>query len=230
MRSKKEVPSTGRVREGCTDTDNERSFSLQRASRAEWREGGRRDAGSIGENEIAEIVSVWTGIPVKKMTEEETEKLLKMEDELHDRVVGQNEAIKAVSRSIRRTFAGIKDPNRPSGSFVFLGPTGVGKTELARTLAEYLFGDQESMIRLDMSEYMERHTVSRLVGSPPGTWATTRAASSPSRSAAAVQRGLFDEIEKAHPDVFNILCRSWKTGSSPTRRVGAWTSRTWFSS
>src|ERR671917_23179 len=123
---------------------------------------------SIGENEIAEIVSMWTGIPVKKMTEEESARLLKMEDELHDRVVGQNEAIKAVSRSIRRTFAGIKDPNRPSGSFVFLGPTGVGKTELARTLAEYLFGDQESMIRLDMSEYMERHTVSRLVGSPPG--------------------------------------------------------------
>src|ERR671911_478154 len=123
---------------------------------------------SIGENEIAEIVSMWTGIPVKKMTEEESARLLQMEDALHGRIVGQNEAIKAVSRSIRRPFAGIKAPNRPSGSFVFLGPTGVGKTELARTLAEYLFGNQDSMIRLDMSEYMERHTVSRLVGSPPG--------------------------------------------------------------
>src|ERR671920_689647 len=132
-----------------------------------WREGKIEEKRvSIGENEIAEIVSMWTGIPVKKMTEEESARLLQMEDALHGRIVGQNEAIKAVSRSIRRTFAGIKDPNRPSGSFVFLGPTGVGKTELARTLAEYLFGNQDAMIRLDMSEYMERHTVSRLVGSP----------------------------------------------------------------
>src|SRR5918998_26671 len=168
---------------------------------------------SIGENEIAEIVSMWTGIPVKKMTEEESARLLKMEDELHDRVVGQNEAIKAVSRSIRRTFAGIKDPNRPSGSFVFLGPTGVGKTELARTLAEYLFGDQESMIRLDMSEYMERHTVSRLVGSPPGYVGYDEGGQLTEK----VRRRpysvvLFDEIEKAHPDVFNILLQILEDG------------------
>src|SRR5918998_883196 len=168
---------------------------------------------SIGENEIAEIVSMWTGIPVKKMTEEESERLLQMEDSLHGRVVGQNEAIKAVSRSIRRTFAGIKDPNRPSGSFVFLGPTGVGKTELARTLAEYLFGDQESMIRLDMSEYMERHTVSRLVGSPPGYVGYDEGGQLTEK----VRRRpysvvLFDEIEKAHPDVFNILLQILEDG------------------
>src|ERR671933_681026 len=150
--------------------DSERKLTLQRRELEQsWREGsdGGQQA-SIGENEIAEIVSMWTGIPVRKLTEEESAKLLQMEEALHDRVVGQNEAIKAVSRSIRRTMAGLKDPNRPSGSFVFLGPTGVGKTELARTLAEYLFGDQDAMIRIDMSEYQEKHTVSRLVGAPPG--------------------------------------------------------------
>jgi ATP-dependent Clp protease ATP-binding subunit ClpC len=195
--------------------DDERKLSLQRRElEKSWREGGDGESqASIGENEIAEIVSMWTGIPVKKMTEEETAKLLKMEDELHGRVVGQNEAIKAVSRSIRRTFAGIKDPNRPSGSFVFLGPTGVGKTELARTLAEYLFGDQESMIRLDMSEYMERHTVSRLVGSPPGYVGYDEGG----QLTEQVRRRpysvvLFDEIEKAHPDVFNILLQILEDG------------------
>ena len=149
---------------------------------------------------------MWTGIPVKKMTEEESARLLQMEDALHGRIVGQNEAVKSVSRSIRRTFAGIKDPNRPSGSFVFLGPTGVGKTELARTLAEYLFGNQDAMIRLDMSEYMERHTVSRLVGSPPGYVGYDEGG----QLTEQVRRRpysvvLFDEIEKAHPDVFNTL-------------------------
>jgi ATP-dependent Clp protease ATP-binding subunit ClpC len=195
--------------------DSERKLSLQRRElERSWREGGDgAKQASIGENEIAEIVSMWTGIPVKKMTEEETAKLLKMEEELHDRVVGQNEAIKAVSRSIRRTFAGIKDPNRPSGSFVFLGPTGVGKTELARTLAEYLFGDQDSMIRLDMSEYMERHTVSRLVGSPPGYVGYDEGG----QLTEQVRRRpysvvLFDEIEKAHPDVFNILLQILEDG------------------
>jgi ATP-dependent Clp protease ATP-binding subunit ClpC len=195
--------------------DDERKLALQRRElEKSWREGADGESqASIGENEIAEIVSMWTGIPVKKMTEEETAKLLKMEDELHGRVVGQNEAIKAVSRSIRRTFAGIKDPNRPSGSFVFLGPTGVGKTELARTLAEYLFGDQESMIRLDMSEYMERHTVSRLVGSPPGYVGYDEGG----QLTEQVRRRpysvvLFDEIEKAHPDVFNILLQILEDG------------------
>jgi ATP-dependent Clp protease ATP-binding subunit ClpC len=201
--------------------DSERKLALRRRELEEdWRGGGGPDGGgggaqaaSIGENEIAEIVSMWTGIPVRKLTEEESEKLLQMEEELHGRVVGQNEAIKAVSRSIRRTFAGIKDPNRPSGSFVFLGPTGVGKTELARTLAEYLFGDQDSMIRLDMSEYMERHTVSRLVGSPPGYVGYDEGG----QLTEQVRRRpysvvLFDEIEKAHPDVFNILLQILEDG------------------
>jgi ATP-dependent Clp protease ATP-binding subunit ClpC len=150
---------------------------------------------------------------VAQRREEESARLLQMEDALHGRVVGQNQAIKAVSRSIRRTFAGIKDPNRPSGSFVFLGPTGVGKTELARTLAEYLFGDQESMIRLDMSEYMERHTVSRLVGSPPGYVGYDEGGQLTEK----VRRRpysvvLFDEIEKAHPDVFNIMLQILEDG------------------
>ena len=122
----------------------------------------------VDEEAIAEVLSVWTGIPVYKLTEEETAKLLRMEDELHKRVIGQEDSIKAVSQAIRRTRAGLKDPKRPSGSFIFLGPSGVGKTELAKTLAEFLFGDEQSLISLDMSEYMEKHTVSRLMGSPPG--------------------------------------------------------------
>ena len=188
-------------------------ISQRREIEKAWREGEGEERVSIGENEIAEIVSMWTGIPVRKLTEEESQRLLKMEDALHGRVVGQNEAIKAVSRSIRRTSAGIQDPNRPSGSFVFLGPTGVGKTELARTLAEYLFGDQDSMIRLDMSEYMERHTVSRLVGSPPGYVGYDEGG----QLTEQVRRKpysvvLFDEIEKAHPDVFNILLQILEDG------------------
>ncbi|MDQ3923260.1 MAG: ATP-dependent Clp protease ATP-binding subunit [Actinomycetota bacterium] len=217
VRSQKEAAIDGQEFEKAARLrDSERKLAQRRRDlEKSWREGDD-DGGSqasIGENEIAEIVSMWTGIPVKKMTEEETAKLLKMEEELHNRVVGQNEAIKAVSRSIRRTFAGIKDPNRPSGSFVFLGPTGVGKTELARTLAEYLFGDQDSMIRLDMSEYMERHTVSRLVGSPPGYVGYDEGG----QLTEQVRRKpysvvLFDEIEKAHPDVFNILLQILEDG------------------
>jgi len=217
VRSQKEAAIDGQEFEKAARLrDSERKLAQRRRDlEKSWREGdddGESQA-SIGESEIAEIVSMWTGIPVKKMTEEETAKLLKMEEELHNRVVGQNEAIKAVSRSIRRTFAGIKDPNRPSGSFVFLGPTGVGKTELARTLAEYLFGDQDSMIRLDMSEYMERHTVSRLVGSPPGYVGYDEGG----QLTEQVRRKpysvvLFDEIEKAHPDVFNILLQILEDG------------------
>jgi ATP-dependent Clp protease ATP-binding subunit ClpC len=217
VRSQKEAAIDGQEFEKAARLrDSERKLAQQRRDlEKSWREGddGGESQASIGETEIAEIVSMWTGIPVKKMTEEETAKLLKMEEELHNRVVGQNEAIKAVSRSIRRTFAGIKDPNRPSGSFVFLGPTGVGKTELARTLAEYLFGDQDSMIRLDMSEYMERHTVSRLVGSPPGYVGYDEGG----QLTEQVRRKpysvvLFDEIEKAHPDVFNILLQILEDG------------------
>jgi ATP-dependent Clp protease ATP-binding subunit ClpC len=215
VRAEKEAAIDGQEFERAARLrDSEKKLTLQRRElEKSWREGDEEKRVSIGENEIAEIVSMWTGIPVKKMTEEESARLLKMEEALHGRVVGQDEAIKAVSRSIRRTFAGIKDPNRPSGSFVFLGPTGVGKTELARTLAEYLFGNQDAMIRLDMSEYMERHTVSRLVGSPPGYVGYDEGG----QLTEQVRRRpysvvLFDEIEKAHPDVFNILLQILEDG------------------
>jgi len=167
----------------------------------------------VDEEAIAEVLSVWTGIPVYKLTEEETQKLLRMEEELHKRVVGQHDAIRAVSQAIRRTRAGLKDPKRPSGSFIFLGPSGVGKTELAKTLAEFLFGDETALIQLDMSEYMEKHTVSRLVGSPPGYVGYEEGG----QLTEAVRRKpfsvvLFDEIEKAHPDVFNTLLQILEEG------------------
>ena len=167
----------------------------------------------VDEEAIAEVLSLWTGIPVYKLTEEETAKLLRMEDELHHRVIGQENAIKAVSQAIRRTRAGLKDPKRPSGSFIFLGPSGVGKTELAKTLTEFLFGDEASLISLDMSEYMEKHTVSRLVGSPPGYVGYEEGG----QLTEAVRRKpfsvvLFDEIEKAHPDVFNTLLQILEEG------------------
>ena len=156
---------------------------------------------------------MWTGIPVFKLTEAETKKLIRMEEELHKRVIGQEVAITAVSKAIRRSRAGIKDPKRPAGSFIFLGPSGVGKTELARTLAEFLFGDEEAMIRIDMSEYMEKHAVSRLVGSPPGYIGYDEGG----QLTEAVRRKpysvlLLDEIEKAHPDVFNILLQILEDG------------------
>src|SRR5438105_3264996 len=150
--------------------DKERKLTQKKRELEEsWRSNeSSEEQPEVGEEEIADIVSMWTGIPVFKLTEAESEKLIRMEDELHKRVIGQDEAIVAVSKSIRRARAGIKDPKRPTGSFIFLGPSGVGKTELARTLAEFLFGDEEAMIQVDMSEYMEKHSVSRLVGSPPG--------------------------------------------------------------
>ncbi|SVD92744.1 uncharacterized protein METZ01_LOCUS445598, partial [marine metagenome] len=167
----------------------------------------------VDEECIAEVLSVWTGIPVYKLTEEETQKLLHMEDDLHKRVIGQEDAIHAVSQAIRRTRAGLKDPKRPSGSFVFLGPSGVGKTELAKTLAEFLFGDEQALIALDMSEYMEKHTVSRLLGSPPGYVGYDEGG----QLTEAVRRKpfsvvLFDEVEKAHPDVFNTLLQILEEG------------------
>ena len=160
----------------------------------------------VGEEEIAQIISQWTGIPVKKLAQEESEKLLNIETILHQRVIGQEEAVKAVSKAIRRARVGLKDPKRPIGSFIFLGPTGVGKTELSKALAEAIFGDEDAMIRIDMSEYMEKHTVSRLVGSPPGYVGYDEGGQLTEK----IRRKpysviLFDEIEKAHPDVFNIL-------------------------
>jgi ATP-dependent Clp protease ATP-binding subunit ClpC len=167
----------------------------------------------VDEEAVAEVLSIWTGIPVYKLTEEETQKLLKMEDELHKRVIGQGDAVRAVSQATRRTRAGLKDPKRPGGSFIFLGPSGVGKTELAKTLSEFLFGDEAALISLDMSEYMEKHTVSRLVGSPPGYVGYEEGG----QLTEAVRRKpfsvvLFDEVEKAHPDVFNTLLQILEEG------------------
>ncbi len=160
----------------------------------------------VTEEDIAEVVSSWTDIPVSRLQEGEREKLVKLEEHLHLRVVGQDEAIKAVANAVRRARAGLQDPNRPLGSFIFLGPTGVGKTELSRALAEFLFDDENAMIRIDMSEYMEKHTVARLIGAPPGYVGYEEGG----QLSEAVRRKpysvvLFDEIEKAHPDVFNVL-------------------------
>lgn len=178
-----------------------------------WEESNRSRVNEVTENNIAEIVSSWTGIPVKKLAEEESERLLHMEDILHKRVIGQDEAVSAVSKAIRRGRAGIRDPKRPIGSFIFLGPTGVGKTELSKALAEALFGDENAMIRIDMSEYMEKFTVSRLVGSPPGYVGYDEGGQLTEK----VRRKpysviLFDEIEKAHPDIFNILLQILEDG------------------
>ena len=181
--------------------------------RAAWEQKKTTAKDTVGEEEIAQVVAGWTGIPVKKMTEEESERLLHLEELLHKRVIGQNEAVSAVSRAIRRARAGLKDPKRPIGSFIFLGPTGVGKTELCRALGEAMFGDEDALIRLDMSEYMEKHTVSRMVGSPPGYVGYDEGG----QLTEAVRRKpysvvLFDEVEKAHPDVFNILLQILEDG------------------
>jgi ATP-dependent Clp protease ATP-binding subunit ClpC len=194
--------------------DKERKLTQQKRDLEEnWRNDEGTAQPEIGEEEIADIVSMWTGIPVFKLTEAESQKLIRMEDELHKRVIGQQLAIEAVSKAIRRARAGIKDPKRPTGSFIFLGPSGVGKTELARTLAEFLFGDEDAMIQVDMSEYMEKHSVSRLVGSPPGYIGYDEGG----QLTEAVRRKpysvvLMDEIEKAHPDVFNILLQILEDG------------------
>jgi ATP-dependent Clp protease ATP-binding subunit ClpC len=194
--------------------DKERKLTnKKRELEEEWEAGESGERPSIGEEEIADIVSMWTGIPVFKLTEAETQKLMRMEDELHKRVIGQHPAIEVISKAIRRSRAGLKDPKRPTGSFIFLGPSGVGKTELARTLAEFLFGDDDAMIRIDMSEYMEKHAVSRLVGSPPGYIGYDEGG----QLTEAVRRKpysvlLLDEIEKAHPDVFNILLQILEDG------------------
>lgn len=175
-------------------------------AKRDWREKNDHTNDEVTPEDIAEIVSGWTGIPVVQLTEEESERLLKLESILHERIIGQDEAVKAVAKAIRRGRVGLKDPNRPIGSFIFLGPTGVGKTELCKTLAEAMFGDENAMIRFDMSEFMEKHTVSKLIGSPPGYVGYDEGGQLTER----VRRKpysviLFDEIEKAHPDVFNML-------------------------
>lgn len=179
----------------------------------EWSQLNASFSGEVTPDEIADIVSSWTGIPVVKLTEEESKRLLNLENVLHERLVGQDEAVSAVSKAIRRGRVGLKDPKRPTGSFIFLGPTGVGKTELCRALAEAMFGDENAMVRLDMSEYMEKHTVSRLVGSPPGYVGYDEGGQLTEK----IRRKpysvvLFDEIEKAHPDVFNILLQILEDG------------------
>ncbi|HEY2240397.1 MAG TPA: AAA family ATPase, partial [Streptosporangiaceae bacterium] len=179
----------------------------------QWRAGDVAASGTVDEGVIAEVLANATGIPVFKLTEEESARLLRMEDELHKRIVGQNDAIKALSQAIRRTRAGLKDPKRPGGSFIFAGPTGVGKTELAKALAEFLFGDEDSLIQLDMSEFSEKHTVSRLFGSPPGYVGYEEGGQLTEK----VRRKpfsvvLFDEVEKAHPDIFNSLLQILEDG------------------
>ena len=194
--------------------DHERALLLDRAEKeAEGSSVGENFSAVIDEEEIAEVLAQWTGIPVHRLTEEETERLLNMEDELHKRIIGQGDAITAVSKAIRRTRAGLKDPKRPAGSFIFLGPSGVGKTETAKALTEFLFGDEDALIQIDMSEYMEKHAVSRLVGSPPGYVGYDEGG----QLTEAVRRKpfsvvLFDEIEKAHADVFNILLQILEDG------------------
>ena len=178
---------------------------LDRLNKA-WEKGTAENNLTIGENDIAEVVSMWTKIPVSKIQEEETERLLKLENTLHDRVIGQSEAVSAVAKAIRRGRVGLNDPNRPIGSFLFLGPTGVGKTELTKALAYAMFGSESSLIRVDMSEFMEKHTVSKLIGSPPGYVGYDEGG----QMSEKVRRNpysvvLFDEIEKAHPDIFNVL-------------------------
>ncbi len=212
--AKKKAVEDQRFEEAGRLRDQERTLLDERAQKeADVKAQGINLYDEVNEEAIAEVLSVWTGIPVYKLTEEETAKLLNMEAELHKRIIGQEDAIKAVSQSIRRTRAGLKDPKRPSGSFIFLGPTGVGKTELAKTLAEFLFGDEDALISLDMSEYMEKHTVSRLVGSPPGYVGYDEGG----QLTEAVRRKpfsvvLFDEIEKAHADVFNTLLQILEEG------------------
>ena len=182
--------------------------------RSEWQEGRGKERTIVTDDDIAEVVSMWTGVPVARMAKEETERLLQMEGELHKRIIGQDEAIVNISKSVRRARAGLKDPRRPIGVFMFLGPTGVGKTELVRALAEFMFGHEDNMIRLDMSEFQERHTVARLIGAPPGYVGYDEGG----QLTEGVRRKnycavLLDEIEKAHPEVFNILLQIFDAGT-----------------
>lgn len=197
---------------GLRDKEKELKQKLETLKK-DWHTQNNVQTQVVSEAQVAAVVSRWTNVPVEKLTEKESEKLLKLEEILHNRVIGQEEAVKSVSRAVRRARVGLKDPNRPIGSFIFLGPTGVGKTELSKALAEVMFGDENNMIRVDMSEYMEKHTVSRLIGSPPGYVGYDEGGQLTEK----VRRNpysvvLFDEIEKAHPDVFNVLLQILEDG------------------
>ncbi len=211
---KESAKESGNLEQAKVLEEREREIQLETEKLdAETKASGGKTFDLVDEETIAEVLANWTGIPVYRITEEETSKLLRMEDELHKRIIGQNEAVISLSRAIRRTRAGLKDPKRPGGSFIFLGPTGVGKTELAKTLAEFLFDDESALIQLDMSEYMEKHSVSRLIGSPPGYVGYDEGG----QLTEAVRRKpfsvvLFDEVEKAHPDVFNTLLQILEDG------------------
>ncbi|MHB8157361.1 MAG: ATP-dependent Clp protease ATP-binding subunit [Desulfocucumaceae bacterium] len=220
----KELESTKKEKEAAINNqefekaaqmrDREQNLKKElESTREQWKQQQGGLELTVGEEDIAHIVSIWTGVPVSKLAEEESDRLMKLEEVLHHRVVGQDEAVKAVSRAVRRARAGLKDPRRPVGSFIFLGPTGVGKTELGRALAEVLFGNQDAMVRLDMSEYMEKFAASRLVGAPPGYVGYEEGG----QLTEAVRRKpysvvLLDEIEKAHPDVFNMLLQVLEDG------------------
>ncbi|HET9858251.1 MAG TPA: AAA family ATPase, partial [Nocardioidaceae bacterium] len=202
------------VEKAASLRDDEKKLLTAKAEReAQWKSGDMDVVAEVDEELIAEVLAVATGIPIVKLSEEESTRLLKMEDELHKRVIGQEEAVKALSRAIRRTRAGLKDPKRPGGSFIFAGPSGVGKTWLSKTLAEFLFGDEDALIQLDMSEFSEKHTVSRLFGSPPGYVGYEEGGQLTEK----VRRKpfsvvLFDEVEKAHPDIFNSLLQILEEG------------------
>ena len=204
------------------DKENELKKLLDE-EKTKWKNSSSHEAKAVTSEEIAQVVSSWTGVPVAQLTKEESERLLNMEDILHKRIVGQDKAVSAISKAIRRGRVGLKNPNRPIGSFIFLGPTGVGKTELCKSLAEAMFGDENAIVKLDMSEYMEKHTVSKLIGSPPGYIGFDEGGQLTEK----IRRKpysvvLFDEIEKAHPDVFNMLLQILEDGvltDSQGRRV-----------
>ncbi|MEA2026618.1 MAG: AAA family ATPase, partial [Chloroflexota bacterium] len=232
--SQKDLERIAKEKEAAVnDQDYERAQELRDAEsaakatsdqlRSDWRAELAAETPEVTDEDIAQVVALWTGIPVTRIAQEESERLLQMEDALHKRVIGQQEAIATVSKAVRRARAGLKDPKRPIGSFIFLGPTGVGKTELAKTLAEFMFGSEDSLIKIDMSEFMERHNVSRLVGAPPGYVGFEEGG----QLTEAVRRKsysvvLLDEIEKAHPEVFNMLLQILEDGhlsDSKGRRV-----------
>ncbi len=205
--AKQDFEAAARIKQDVLEVQSE-----YEGRKAEWEQTHTSDM-TVTEQDIGDLIASITGIPASRMMEGEAEKLLHMEEALHERVIGQEKAVEAVSEALRRARAGLKDPKRPIGSFIFLGPTGVGKTELARALAEYLFDDEDAIIRLDMSEYQERHTVSRIIGAPPGYIGYDEGGALPE----AVRRRpyrviLFDEIEKAHPDLFNLLLQILEDG------------------